>query len=101
MQEIGKSFCEAVVDYCDPDQTKVRKVIKALETLYPNDEEEEDEEDGSNESDHNKGKNGTNRPPRDRNGNDKLKKYGEVKIPEKKTNGKRDLSSGGEKRKSG
>lgn len=43
LQEIGHDFCDAILDFCDPDQIKVRVVTEELEILFPGDEEEIEE----------------------------------------------------------
>jgi len=35
LQEIGHRFCETILDFCDPDQTKVRSVLEELEIMLP------------------------------------------------------------------
>mmetsp|Transcript_13587 Transcript_13587/g.20576 ORF Transcript_13587/g.20576 Transcript_13587/m.20576 type:complete len:732 (-) Transcript_13587:52-2247(-) len=35
LEQMGHFFCEAILDYCDPDQTRVDEVTRELELLYP------------------------------------------------------------------
>lgn len=35
MQEVGKAFCEAIVDMFDPDQSKLKACVKYLESIMP------------------------------------------------------------------
>jgi len=35
LQEVGHRFCETILDFCDPDQTKVRSVLEELEIMLP------------------------------------------------------------------
>ncbi|KAL0490549.1 cytosolic carboxypeptidase [Acrasis kona] len=35
LEQMGHFFCESILDYCDPDQTRVKQVIRELELLYP------------------------------------------------------------------
>eukprot|EP00818_Percolomonas_sp_WS_P003439 CAMPEP_0117437742 /NCGR_PEP_ID=MMETSP0759-20121206/1687_1 /TAXON_ID=63605 /ORGANISM="Percolomonas cosmopolitus, Strain WS" /LENGTH=840 /DNA_ID=CAMNT_0005229397 /DNA_START=1 /DNA_END=2523 /DNA_ORIENTATION=+ len=35
LEQMGHYFCEAILDYCDPDQSRVQQVMKELEVLYP------------------------------------------------------------------
>lgn len=48
MHEVGKHFCEAIVDFCDPDQSKVKKVLRVLENMYPSGEILNDNSEGEN-----------------------------------------------------
>lgn len=41
---MGHYLCEAILDYCDPDQSRVRQVIRELELLYPEKGASSDEE---------------------------------------------------------
>lgn len=35
LEQMGHYFCETILDYCDPDQSKVKEAIRELEILYP------------------------------------------------------------------
>jgi len=35
LKRVGHSFCDAILDYCDPDQSKVKLVIEELEIIFP------------------------------------------------------------------
>jgi len=37
LEEIGYMVCDAVLDFCDPDQSKVNGICKELQLLYPDD----------------------------------------------------------------
>jgi len=50
-EQVGRSFCETIFDFCDPNQTRARAALTELKTLYPVAKEDEDadsdwEEDG-------------------------------------------------------
>jgi hypothetical protein len=49
LEQMGHFFCESILDYCDPDQTRVKQVIRELELLYPATPPSSDG-DGSNDS---------------------------------------------------
>ena len=51
LQEIGHNFCDAILDYCDPDQAKVKTILEELEILYPRISDGESDE-GSGDSDY-------------------------------------------------
>eukprot|EP00948_MAST-09A_sp_MAST-9A-sp1_P003717 g3717.t1 len=34
-EEMGHYFCDTILDYCDPDQSKVQSTLRELEMLYP------------------------------------------------------------------
>ena len=40
LQEIGKDFCDTLLDFCDPNQNKVRSITEELESLRQDEEEE-------------------------------------------------------------
>lgn len=42
---MGHAFCETIIDFCDPDQVKVRKVLEELEIMYPKNSDD-DSDDG-------------------------------------------------------
>ena len=35
LQEVGHRFCDTILDFCDPDQAKVRHVLEELEIMLP------------------------------------------------------------------
>mmetsp|Transcript_4988 Transcript_4988/g.18739 ORF Transcript_4988/g.18739 Transcript_4988/m.18739 type:complete len:969 (-) Transcript_4988:1282-4188(-) len=35
LEQMGHFFCEAILDLCDPDQTRVKQITRELEVLYP------------------------------------------------------------------
>lgn len=47
LQEVGHKFCETIIDFCDPDQVKVKDILEQLEIMFPRNSEE-DSDDGSN-----------------------------------------------------
>ena len=40
LQEIGRDFCDTILDFCDPNQNKVRSVTEELEAMRQEEEEE-------------------------------------------------------------
>jgi len=51
LQEVGHEFCDTILDFCDPDQNKVRMIMEELEIMFPPFGEEEPEEDNTDEND--------------------------------------------------
>ena len=53
MQEVGHRFCDTILDFCDPDQAKVRHVLEELEIMLPKNSDSESSEasDGDSASD--------------------------------------------------
>ena len=43
LQQVGHDFCEALVDFCNPDQSKVKLIMEELELMAPFEEEIQDE----------------------------------------------------------
>lgn len=43
--EIGHNFCDAILDFCDPEQSKVKTVLEELETMYPKASDDETDDD--------------------------------------------------------
>lgn len=43
LQQLGHDFCEALLDFCSPDQSKVKVIMEELEMLNPYEEEIQDE----------------------------------------------------------
>ena len=66
LQEMGHRICDTILDFCDPDQVKVKQVLEELEIMHPQDQgsdSESDEESDSDESgDEDKKKKGTKKP---------------------------------------
>merc|ERR1712232_173798 len=42
LEEMGYMVCDAILDFCDPDQTKVIMVCKELQVLFPDDGNSDD-----------------------------------------------------------
>merc|ERR1740138_1984476 len=42
LEEMGYMVCDAILDFCDPDQTKVLQVCKELQVLFPDDGNSDD-----------------------------------------------------------
>ena len=57
LQEMGHRICDTILDFCDPDQVKVRQILEELEISMPQDggysesDEDSDESDFSGEED--------------------------------------------------
>ena len=51
LMQVGYNFCEAVLDFCDPDQSKVKLILEELEIMFPRTEEDESDEQSDAESD--------------------------------------------------
>lgn len=49
--EVGHRFCDTILDFCDPDQIKVKQVLEELEIMLPkaSDSESEDNSDDQSE----------------------------------------------------
>jgi len=45
LQEVGHKFCETILDFCDPDQIKVKQVLEELEIMLPKASDSESDED--------------------------------------------------------
>jgi hypothetical protein len=50
LQEVGHRFCDTILDFCDPDQAKVRHVLEELEIVLPKNSDSESSEDSDGES---------------------------------------------------
>ena len=37
LQEMGHRICDTILDFCDPDQVKVKQILEELEILLPQD----------------------------------------------------------------
>jgi hypothetical protein len=44
LQQVGRNFCETIIDFCDPDQVKVKSVLEELEIMFPKNSDEESDE---------------------------------------------------------
>lgn len=49
LEEMGYLLCDAILDFCDPDQTKVMQVVKELQLLYPDDGNSDDVSDSEDD----------------------------------------------------
>ena len=55
LQEVGHKFCETILDFCDPDQIKVKQVLEELEIMLPKaSDSESDIESGDQATDEDK-----------------------------------------------
>jgi hypothetical protein len=52
LQEIAYNFCDALLDFCDPDQSRVKQIIEELEVMFPIKTTHEDSDEGSADSDY-------------------------------------------------
>jgi cytosolic carboxypeptidase protein 2/3 len=52
LQEIGHRFCDTILDFCDPDQVKVKAVLEELEIMLPKASESGSDEESDGESDY-------------------------------------------------
>lgn len=77
LQEVGHKFCETILDFCDPDQIKVKQVLEELEIMLPKASDSESDEDGDDE-----GSGDDNAPNSDNDGN--AATGGEVSKPTKR-----------------
>ena len=51
LEEAGHKFCETILDFCDPDQIKVKQVLEELEIMLPKaSDSESDDESGDGDS---------------------------------------------------
>lgn len=55
LQEVGHKFCETILDFCDPDQIKVKQVLEELEIMLP---KASDSESGEESGEHGSGDEG-------------------------------------------
>ena len=51
LQQLGHDFCEALLDFCNPDQLKVKQIMEELDLLVPFEEEIQDEVTGDDQDD--------------------------------------------------
>jgi len=49
LEEMGYMVCDAILDFCDPDQTKVMLVCKELQVLFPDDGNSDDVSDSEDD----------------------------------------------------
>ncbi|CAK0799793.1 unnamed protein product [Prorocentrum cordatum] len=49
LEEIGCMVCDAILDFCDPDQTKVMQICKELQQLFPDDGNSDDVSDSEDD----------------------------------------------------
>lgn len=61
LQQIGHDFCEALLEFCNPDQTKVKIIMEELELMAPLEEEVQDDP-NNEEYDENKKKRKNKKP---------------------------------------
>lgn len=89
LEEMGYMLCDAILDFCDPDQTKVMQVVKELQLLYPDDGNSDDvsdsEDDGAAAA----------RARRRKQKGSKVKKEKSRKKPTKSRSGVNDLEGNG------
>merc|ERR1712070_532854 len=50
-EQVGRSFCETIFDFCDPNQTRARAALHELQMLYPAEKSEEGDADSDWEDD--------------------------------------------------
>jgi len=55
-EQVGRSFCETIFDFCDPNQTRARAALQELQMLYPANQQDEVDQDSDFEDDRVKGK---------------------------------------------
>jgi len=51
LQEVGHRFCDTILDFCDPDQVKVKAVLEELEIMLPKASESGSDEESDGDSD--------------------------------------------------
>ena len=49
LQEVGHKFCETILDFCDPDQIKVKQVLEELEIMLPKASDSDSGDESGNE----------------------------------------------------
>jgi len=70
-EQVGRSFCETIFDFCDPNQTRARAALQELQMLYP----AEQQDDGDADSDWEEEAGKRNKKKKDgKNGGDKTQK---------------------------
>lgn len=50
LTEVGHRFCDTILDFCDPDQIKVKTVLEELEITLPKASDSEDEGESEDDS---------------------------------------------------
>ena len=50
LEEAGHKFCETILDFCDPDQIKVKQVLEELEIILPKASDSESDADSEPDS---------------------------------------------------
>lgn len=81
---MGHRFCDTILDFCDPDQVKVKQVLEELEIMLPKASDSESEEESGAES-----------PADNLSDNEKEKLRKKASFKRKATNGlKKDEKSG-------
>ncbi len=48
---MGHRICDTILDFCDPDQVKVKQVLEELEIMHPQDQGSDSESDEESDSD--------------------------------------------------
>ena len=48
---MGHRICDTILDFCDPDQVKVRQILEELEISMPQDGADSESDEDSDESD--------------------------------------------------
>merc|ERR1719440_1593402 len=51
LEEMGYMVCDAILDFCDPDQSKVAVICKELQILFPDDGNSDDVSDSADDDD--------------------------------------------------
>jgi len=49
---VGHRFCDTILDFCDPDQVKVKAVLEELEIMLPKASESGSDEESEGDSDY-------------------------------------------------
>jgi len=44
-EQVGRSFCETIFDFCDPNQTRAHAALQELQMLYPADKQDDGDAD--------------------------------------------------------
>ena len=50
LEEVGHKFCDTILDFCDPDQIKVKQVLEELEIILPKASDSESDADSEPDS---------------------------------------------------
>ena len=70
-EQVGRSFCETIFDFCDPNQTRARAALQELKTLYPIDKRDDEDADSDWEDREDGGKKDKKKKKKDKEGKDK------------------------------